>query len=172
MATDIISDLSARVEALEARLRRLEDERQVLRTLHQYAHALDYGADAAEFLDCFVPDGVWYSTIEGKWAGGGGVRLAGHAELRAWFERHAERGVPGHFTKHYMVEPEIVLEDDRATVMSYFSSIHEESSGPLLYSMGRYVDVAVRCPDGRWRLEERHLSREGVHTSGQQLTAG
>ena len=48
----------------------------------------------------------------------------------------------------------------------------ETEAGPLLYSMGQYLDVFVRCPDGRWRIQERHLSREGVHTSGQDQSAG
>jgi len=164
--------LEAKLAELERRLQAVEDEREVLRTLHQYAHSLDYGSQASEFTDCFLEDGVWYSTVEGRWAGASGLRLEGREQLERWFNRHAERGVPGHFTKHYMVEPEIRLDGDRATVQSYFSGIHEEPGGPLLYSMGRYLDVLVRCPDGRWRFQERHLCREGVHTSGQQLPAG
>ncbi len=64
------------------------------------------------------------------------------------------------------------IDGDRATVRSYFCTMRETEEGPLLYSMGQYLDVFVRCTDGRWRMKERHLSREGVHKSGQEKAAG
>jgi len=124
---------------------------------------------ADEFLDCWVSDAVWYSTIEGKNAGASGVRFKGHAGLKKWFDSHHPSA---NYGKHVMVEPDIEVAGDRATAQSYFSSIHEDVNGPLLYSMGRYLDTFVRCPDGRWRFLERHLSRENVHVSGQKLAAG
>jgi hypothetical protein len=158
---------------LEQRLQRLEDREEILRTLHQYSHALDFGKDAAEFADCFTDDGVWYSTIEGKWAGTRGVRLEGRAQLAAWHARNAgSRGEPGAFGKHMLVEPDIRLDGDRATVRSYFHTLNETVDGPLPFSMGQYLDVMVRCPDGRWRFQERHLQRESVHKNGQGRAAG
>ena len=39
---------------LEQRLSLLEDKREILRTLHDYGHCLDYG-DEAGFMDCWMP---------------------------------------------------------------------------------------------------------------------
>ncbi len=39
-------------------LRALLDERAVLRTLHEYAHAMD-GGDEAAWVDCFTADAVF-----------------------------------------------------------------------------------------------------------------
>ena len=34
------------------------------------------------------------------------------------------------------------------------------ADGPAIKSFGRYRDVLVRCPDGRWRIKERRNERE------------
>ena len=92
----------------EQRLRALEDKEAILQTMYQYAHALDYGRDAAAFTDCFIDGGVWYSTIEGKWAGGGRRAIGRCRATRSVVLRNADvRGTAGHFHKHIMVEPEI-----------------------------------------------------------------
>jgi ketosteroid isomerase-like protein len=158
--------------SLEERLQALEDREEILRTMYQYAHALDYGSDASELTDCFTDDGIWYSTIEGVWAGGSDRRYEGKQQLAEWFSDVTTRGKPGHFQKHVMVEPDIRLEGDQAIVTSYFNSQRETADGPLLCSMGRYMDILVRCPDGRWRIKQRHCSMENVHRSRQDQPVG
>jgi hypothetical protein len=160
---------------VEERLSRLEDERDILRTLYRYAHTRDYDDDPSGFLDCFTDTAVWWSSIEGQWAGTQGGRFEGRAALEAWFRGPANRprpprGSPGRWQSHHSIaNAQIRIDGDRATVESYGGGLHERENGPLLYSLIRYSDVLVRCPDGKWRFQERHLSRESVHHSAQHL---
>ena len=164
--------LLARLSELEARLHTIDDERAIVRRMHEYAHALDYAKNSDDFVNCFTEDGVWYSTIESTHAGSEGVRLSGREELRAWAGASTTRGTPGHFTKHMLVEPAITIDGDRADATSYFSVFNETPNGPIIYSMGRYLDKLVRCEDGEWRFIERHLLRENVDARGQTRPAG
>lgn len=148
---------------LEDRVRALEDEKSIVRTLRQYASAEDR-VDPAAFADAFTEDGVWWSSIDGPWAGTGGSRHEGREDLMRW---HA--GItdvwgpePRARTKHYLIGPDIRLDGDHATAESYLLSVAASPDGPKVVSMGRYLDRLVRCSDGRWRIQERHLAREGA----------
>src|SRR5581483_2478195 len=44
--------------SIEARVRRLEDERDIVRTLYRYAQGLDYGPEQ-DFVDVFTEDAKW-----------------------------------------------------------------------------------------------------------------
>ena len=141
--------------SLASRIRDLEDEREVLRTLSQYGHALDHGDEEA-MLDAFIPDGVWERV---------------NARHPADIKRHAapdglRRLVREHprnvFMKHLLVEPQVALSGDEAEVVSYFVRIQEHPDGPYLYAFGRYRDQLRRCPDGRWRIVLRHAETEAT----------
>lgn len=137
------------VAELETRLRRLEDEREIIRTLHAYGHALDYGYED-RFLDCFLPDGIliWPSVEP----------IVGHQELRSAFRAHTH--APQVYHKHFMVEPIILLEESGATVDSLFARIDCYDGNPEIRSFGRYRDRLQRCGDGRWRFKERKAELE------------
>lgn len=156
--------------ALEGRLKSLEDEREILRTLHTYLYALDYDpTDATRFLDCFTEDARWWLTESGQYAGDKDYDLHGHREIKEWFLPHQARRT--HPTVHQIAAPVIRINGDQADVMSYVTSIHVEESGPVIYVVGRYRDSVVRCPDGRWRIKTREIIREGVHSTWQRPTA-
>jgi ketosteroid isomerase-like protein len=135
---------------LEARLRRLEDEREILDTLYQYGHSIDYGW-REEWLDCWTEDAVL------RWPH---ATYAGRAEIGRAFDGHSH--APDAYHKHFLAEPRIRLSGDRATVDSYFTRINDSPQGPVVRSFGRYRDVVVRCADGRWRIKERVLERESL----------
>jgi ketosteroid isomerase-like protein len=146
---------------VEDRLRALEDERAILQVLYAYGHAIDYGAEE-EFLDCWtdtalvtynfdVADRHVPSEREN-------MRFEGREQIAGFFQRHTH--APERYHKHWLVEPRIVIDGDRATVSSLYARLDETGNGPQLTSYGRYLDVAVRCPDGRWRLQERHGESE------------
>lgn len=135
---------------LERRLRRLEDERSILDTLYAYAHSLDYG-HRDEWLDCWTADATMHWPHRS---------FTGHGEIGGAFDDHSH--APAAWHKHLLVEPRIRLDGDRATVDSYFVRIDGAAEGPRVRSMGRYRDVVVRCPDGRWRLQERTAERESL----------
>jgi hypothetical protein len=162
-----------RSRSVEERLRLLEDKEEILRTLHQYVHALDYGKRPEDLTDCFTEDGVWYSTAESKSAGAAGVRIEGRQQLAEWFSRNIPvRGTPGHFAKHIVAVPDIRIEGDNATARTYLCTMRETEAGPLPFAMGQYFDTLVRSSDGRWRFKERHLAQEAVHQSRQDKPIG
>ena len=157
------------VATLEERLQALEDEKAILDTLVQYAHCMDQGDDNAVFGDCFIESGVWWASIDGPWAGLGGSRHQGRSEIERWFHdiKRVRDSQPGK-AKHYVVAPSIKIDGDRATAETYHLEVCSSQAGPLATSMGRYLDVLVRCADGRWRFQERHLAREGASVEAQQ----
>ena len=146
--------------ARDRELQLLLDEREILRTLHAYGHAIDYGYED-EFVDCWIPGGAlhWPKPHEPH---------VGHDAIRAIFRKHTH--APDPFHKHLLIEPRIEIEGDRATVDSMFARLDDYPDGPQISSYGRYRDVLVRCDDGRWRFEERRTeseaSRPGRVSSG------
>lgn len=136
---------------IEERLRRLEDEKAILDTLHAYGHHLDYGLEDA-WIDCWTEDAVL------DWPGRAFMR--GHAELRAGFRAHSHAPVMYH--KHVVIAPMVTLQGDSASVQSMFARLDRYPDGPGIRAFGRYCDKLVRCPDGRWRFTERLPEIEGV----------
>lgn len=149
---------------LEERLRHLEDERSILRTLYAYGHAIDYGLEG-EFLDCWVESAqlVWRGTPERELAYEE-RRFDGRAAIAEAFRSHTH--APVVFHKHLLHQPQITVGGDRASVESGFARLDETERGPLLRSFGRYRDVLVRCPDGRWRFERREAVIESSVAAG------
>ena len=144
--------------SIEERLRLLEDESAILQTMHAYAHCLDYG-DEAGFMDC------WHEEATLHWSSRGAQK--GHAAIREGFNWHTH--APAAWHKHFMVEPRITVEGDRATVESMYTRLDRYEDGPKFRSFGRYRDVLVRCKDGRWRFMERRAGQEALRapsTSG------
>ena len=154
---------------LDERVRALEDEKAILETLVCYARCMDQGDDNAVFANCFTDSGVWQATIDGPWAGLGGSRHAGRLEIERWFDdiktfRNSQAGK----AKHYVIAPSITIDGDCATAETYHLEVMSSPDGPVISSMGRYLDVLLRCADGRWRFQERHLAREGAGVEAQQ----
>ena len=155
-----------RLRALEAAVRELQDKEQILRTLYQYSHALDRATQADDMVDCFTENGVWRSSVGSKTAGIAGALVEGRAAIAEWFMRGVlSRGPdPQEWRRGNcnITSPDIRIEGDRATSECYVIITHEDPAGPKIGNMGRYLDTLVRCPDGRWRFEERHYIREGT----------
>jgi ketosteroid isomerase-like protein len=148
--------VSAR-DDLEARVALLESERAVLKTLHRYGHAIDYGDEEA-WVDCFTEDGVF--DVRARLSHQPNRVVRGRDELRAFIERHTR--APELWHKHLLVEPLIEVDGDAATVVSYLAVVMEHDDEPLLRVFGRYRDRLVRCPDGRWRFRERIAEVESM----------
>jgi SnoaL-like domain len=140
-------------DALAARLQALEDEREILRTLHQYGHSMDYGPDA-EFVDCFTPEGVW--DVRMRSASAGSFQCRGQREIEASLAAQTTMRAPALYAKHLVMDPQIVVTGDEASVVSYFLRVEPRDSAPTqIVASGRYLDQLVRCADGRWRFTER-----------------
>lgn len=137
-------------------LHELIAERDILRTLHRYAHTLDYG-DHAGFADCFTDDARYESSRRG-------VMATGRVELIDFARRYQH--APAAFHKHVMVEPIIDVQGDAATARSYYLFVQDRPDGPFIASYGSYSDRLVRCPDGAWRIAHRRIESEAMGPQG------
>lgn len=162
------------IEELAKRVQILEDEKAILHTLYEYGHVLDYGRDPDQWVDLFTEDGVWKGTPVTTHAGAGsGDRVEGHAALAEWLFRGGRSEpeyweITGHRASHNSISmPDIKIDGDRATVESTLTITREDPTGPIVFAIGRFLDVLVRCPDGKWRFKVRHLERTCVEPAGQ-----
>jgi hypothetical protein len=146
-------------DSLADRVQLLEDERDILRTMYDYAHALDYGLEE-EFLDCFTDDGVWRSvrrSLVGR-PDTPGRFCEGREGLIGFFTQHTH--APKLYHKHLVADPRVRLAGDEAQVDSYFVRIDEHPDGSYVRAFGRYHDRLTRCADRRWRIKERSVEIE------------
>ena len=153
-----MTNVEERLEQLEARIKVLEAEREILRTLNQYGHAWDYGPDDVR-LDCFTDDGV-FRVSPSPLVDVQPFECRGKQEMwDKWISHHVH--APDAYFKHVMVEPKInLLSDTEASVHSMLALWFHRDGSPYLASYGRYIDRMVKCPDGRWRLKDRTAELE------------
>jgi ketosteroid isomerase-like protein len=134
---------------IEQRLAALEADREIRRTLYSYGHAVDYGWED-QYADCFTADATLY------WPGQELMR--GLEQIMAAFRDHTH--APAAYHKHFLAEPLMNVTGGRAQVQSMFARLDSYQAGPGICAFGRYTDVLVSCPDGRWRFADRHADIE------------
>ena len=145
-------------ETIDVReLRALLDERAIVQLMHRYAHAMDYGDEAA-WVDVFTPDAV-FDVVESV----GGRRIhreEGRGDLAAYVAAYPK---PPAFRKHVIVDPVVEVDGDEARVESYWILLHREQDDgmPVLAAFGRSTDRVVRL-DGEWRIAERFAEVEAT----------
>lgn len=144
---------------LHARLRLLEDERAILRTLHAYGQSVDV-ADRDAYLDLWTEDAAFDSRGREP---SDVSRVVRGVEARTDFIEHFSRPPVG-WHQHHVIEPLIDVDGDTASVSSYFCVLREEEEMPNVWVFGRYRDTLVRCPDGRWRFTLRIAEVESIDT--------
>lgn len=154
------------LQKLEARIRTLEDERSILRVLHDYGRAIDYG-DPAAWLALFTAEArlelryrlELQPTRYGE-PGGSGQSLvyAGTAMLATFI--HAHTHAPDRYHKHVVTGACIEVDGDVASCESYFMRVDERDKHPVIVSAGRYIDALVRSSDQRWRFTHRRAEIE------------
>lgn len=155
---------------LAARLRKLEDERDIRLALDRYGHSIDYGLES-EWVDCFTPDGVYDLRLRVMSPGldkifpfarvdAGGIRFSGSKALASFVAVHSRP--PAAYHKHIVVDQIVTRfgEEDKARATSYFLRVDDLAGRREIVAFGRYVDLLVRCPDGRWRFSERVVELE------------
>lgn len=168
--------------SLEQRVRAMEDHEAILKTMYQYAYTIDFGHDVREYTDLYTDDALFQSIAappagstsnsgpsarEGSARGAGAV--VGRQALEKWITNEWQMRerllAAGHYRIHEMNEPDISLDGDRATVRSYFQTTDNDNGRIYIVSIGVYQDQFVRSPDGRWRIKERLLLRQGAVSS-------
>ena len=154
------------IAALQARVARLEAERDVLSVIYRYGHAIDYG-DEADWLDCFLPD----AEYDLRWPGpdGAELRFRGTADLKEFFRGHTH--APEAWHKHLVVKPIVEIAPDglSATSRCYVLRVDHWKGAREITAFGRYHDRLVRCEDGRWRFSRRLIELESIE---EELSAG
>lgn len=156
--------------SLAARLRRLEDERDIRLALDRYGHSIDYGLESA-WVDCFTADGVYdlrlripvpglQNTFPFAEVDAGGLRFTGARALASFVAVHSRP--PGAYHKHIVVDQVIDLDadPDRARATSYFLRVDDLAGRREIVAFGRYMDRLARGADGRWRFAERIVDLE------------
>ncbi len=149
--------------SLEERVALLEDRQAVLDTLQAYSHAIDLGEEEP-WLDCFTADASF--EIRSELPDYPVGRHDGTAALQAFIASHSKPPAVHH--KHLYVVPTITVDGDRATAVAYFVHLLDRDGKPATVSYGRYLDVLIRCDDGRWRILERVSE---VHASDNSAAA-
>ena len=151
-----------RTKSISERLRALEDEREILRTLRQYGHELDSGSEDG-FLDCFTENCVWRSLSPDRIKEPSGElrRFEGREAMRKFYRSHTH--APEFMHRHLAAEPIVTLLGDDARVVSYLVRLDEHPEGPYLRAFGKYQDQFVRGSDGRWRILERIAQIDAFH---------
>jgi 3-phenylpropionate/cinnamic acid dioxygenase small subunit len=143
------------VEALQHRLQRLEDEREIQRLMVRYAESLDYGAKD-DWAACFAADGHFDVRMRGEPM----FAHTGTEALAAFAAQHTH--APDVYHKHFLSIPSVTFEtDDRATVRTYFTMLHERPTGPIVLVIGRYLDEVVRSGSG-WVFSDRIVDMEAL----------
>jgi SnoaL-like domain len=139
----VTDELLARVTALEA-------ERDILRNMYRYGHAIDLGYEEG-WLDCFTDDGVFAASSERPMYPP--FHVEGRPALEEFIAHHTRP--PGLWHKHLVIEPLIDVDGDQASARSYFVVLVEHEGRPTVRVFGRYHDRLRRGADGRWRFAER-----------------
>ena len=165
--------------SLEQRVRAIEDKEAILKTMYQYAYTIDFGKDVHEYTDLYTEDAVFQNNLsvtsttatpEVTRPSTGAV--AGRQALEKWitneWQNRERNRAAGRYSIHLMVEPDITLEGDHATVRSYFQTTGNDNGRIYFISIGLYKDLFVRSPDGKWRMKERLLVRQGPVAAAQQ----
>lgn len=134
--------------SLEDAVRALQDERDIVRVLYEYAHGLDYGPEEA-FVDVFTPDGSW-QRVPGQRPG---QAFTGRDGLTQMYRDHVH--APEYFHKHVAANPYVIVNGDTATARSYLILIAEHPTGPFVRAFSRCNDELVRSADGAWRIKQR-----------------
>lgn len=145
------------LDDLRARLRLLEEEREIVRTLHRYAQSIDYG-DEEGWVDCFTEDGVF--DVRSRHAHQLKRLIEGRENLRRFIARHTR--APELWHKHMLVEPLIEVDGDTATCSSYLFVLMEHEERPVVRVFGRYIDRLEKGADGRWRFAHRIAEIESM----------
>ena len=137
-------------DALEARLRRLEDLEEIRDLLNAYGRTLDE-KDAPGYAALFAEDAEW---------SGGGYSASTRAGIQQMVERLFANNPPPTGSSHVMTSMMIELDCDAAKSWCRWMLVIPGPDGkPTIRVAGRYMDDLARI-DGRWKFKTRYLTHD------------
>jgi hypothetical protein len=138
-----------RLDALEARLRKAEDQLEILQLLNSYGPLVDSGeSEAAARL---WTEGGGYSFSGGL---SGGTRLEAPAELVSMYETPGHKGLVETGVSHFTGTPRITVEGDEAEAVGYSFVILKEGERWFIWRAAINHWTLART-DAGWRIRER-----------------
>jgi hypothetical protein len=138
--------MDSELAKLEARLRRVEDELEIVRLLAAYGPAVDSGSSrvAAE---------LWSDA--GVYDIGGVARPAGHDELAAVYDGPQHQEIIGGGAAHLTGPPVVTVDGDRASAVAHSFVFRKDGDHFLLWRAAANRWTFTRTPAG-WRIDERY----------------
>lgn len=133
-----------RLAALEARLRRLEDEREITRIVASYGPCVD-AADAAGAADLWAEDGSY--DVEG-W------RMTGRADVRAMVESDGHRALVAAGCCHFLGPAVVTVDGDEAVALCESVVLRSGADGYGVWRAAANHFQLRREADG-WRIAAR-----------------
>ena len=147
----------SRHEALESRVKELEDREEIRRLLMDYGRFLDQ-RDFRAFSELFA-------KTKGEWIGGMG-RAKGSQAIRELMESTIGKDMSMKQSCHLFTNETIHINGDQATaVTKWVFVVSGESNRPQLVFLGHYEDSIVR-ENGRWKFLRR-VVRADIPTDNQ-----
>jgi hypothetical protein len=139
---------------LEARLARLEAERDIAALMATYARLVDEGPDADAIAALFTEDAVYETFGHLGAEGGPDGPITGRDALHATF-RDLPQLLP--FTAHYLCNPEVTVHADAARgegrwLVLELATAFVDGGRQALVMVAAYHNDFVWTPDG-WRIE-------------------
>jgi ketosteroid isomerase-like protein len=142
-----VEDLGAVVEELVARVRRLEDQLEIMQLVAQYGPAVDSGSGAATAA-------LW--TDDGAFDAVPHMQMRGRDDIVAMVHGAGHQSLIQNGCGHVLTVPHVVVDGDHATGRSYALNICWDADADRFWVRRVSANTWrwVRTPDG-WRIAER-----------------
>jgi uncharacterized protein (TIGR02246 family) len=139
-----------RLDQLERRLRRLEDQDAIWRLFMTYRDHLDQ-RDFKAYASLFTDDAVWIGNL-GKVVGPAEIEDMLAKTMEVW---ESDRQRTHHIVLNPVIDVDVDGNGDTATATSNWGYVtRSDDDAPVLLMLGRYLDQLRRTADG-WKFSRR-----------------
>lgn len=154
--------MTDKLDLIERRLKRLEDERDIARLIASYGPLVDAG-DAERAAGLWTSDGVY---DVGDWV------MNGRDEIAAMVRSDAHQGLIAQGCCHFFGPPVVTVEGDSATAVCESTLlVARESGGYAVIRAGVHV-VRLRRDTNDWRIVDRTARQlDGSETVRDMITS-
>ena len=161
-----MSDLEARLAALEARLQLLEDEREIAALISSYGPLVDDGADA-DVAALWLDDGVYEVDA---------YLMDGAAAVAEMVRSAPHQGLIAGGCAHFQGPSHVQVDGDSAVAVGYSLLIAHRAteSGSPRFAVARATanHWALQRVSGTWRVERRTSRLIDGQAAAHELVAG